>query len=294
MNRTDRGRPKPSLRCETMPTPGAAPRGGMAREPTGGVSWTDCASRSRRASRPPRTFRPRTRPPSRPGWRPRRSTLTPAARAAIDGHARLLLAWTERDQPDRHPRSGRGRRRPRRRQPDRPSGSCASAASTRFIDLGSGGGYPGLPLAAVLPAERALLLEPIAKKAAFLSVAVAATGLDPIVEAAAVRAEALATDPRHRGSLAGGHRARRGRPGRPGRAGVPAARSGRLPRRLETGRPRRPSWPPRNGRSTRSAAVRWSSSRSMSPASRGIDWWSPPRAGASRLVPRLTRRRGRS
>jgi 16S rRNA (guanine527-N7)-methyltransferase len=72
-------------------------------------------------------------------------------------------------------------------------------AADRFLDLGSGGGYPGLPLAAVLPASRALLLEPVAKKANFLSVAIAATGLAATVEAAAVRAEALATDGRHRG-----------------------------------------------------------------------------------------------
>jgi 16S rRNA (guanine527-N7)-methyltransferase len=69
----------------------------------------------------------------------------------------------------------------------------------RWIDLGSGGGYPGLPIAAALPAARCLLLEPIAKKARFLSVAIAATGLAETVEAAPVRAEALAEDGRHRG-----------------------------------------------------------------------------------------------
>ncbi len=69
----------------------------------------------------------------------------------------------------------------------------------RFIDLGSGGGYPGLPIAAALPAARALLLEPIAKKARFLSTVVGATDLDRVVEIAAVRAEALAADARHRG-----------------------------------------------------------------------------------------------
>ena len=69
----------------------------------------------------------------------------------------------------------------------------------RFIDLGSGGGYPGIPIAVALPAARALLLEPVAKKAAFLSAAASATGLAGTVEAAAVRAEALALDRRHRG-----------------------------------------------------------------------------------------------
>ena len=69
----------------------------------------------------------------------------------------------------------------------------------RFVDLGSGGGYPGLPLAAALPAARALLAEPIGKKAAFLETVIAATDLRGTTEAAAVRAESLAGDARHRG-----------------------------------------------------------------------------------------------
>ena len=68
----------------------------------------------------------------------------------------------------------------------------------RFLDLGSGGGYPGLPLALALPAERALLVDSIAKKAAFLEVAVAAAGVAGRVEIAAARAESLAADRRHR------------------------------------------------------------------------------------------------
>jgi 16S rRNA (guanine527-N7)-methyltransferase len=66
------------------------------------------------------------------------------------------------------------------------------------VDLGSGGGFPGLPLAAALPAERALLVDSVRKKAAFLEAAAAATGLADRVEVAAVRAEALAADPGHR------------------------------------------------------------------------------------------------
>jgi 16S rRNA (guanine527-N7)-methyltransferase len=67
-----------------------------------------------------------------------------------------------------------------------------------FIDLGSGGGYPGIPLAAVLPVNRALLVDSVGKKADFLAAAVAATGLGPRVAVASERAEALARDPRHR------------------------------------------------------------------------------------------------
>ena len=44
-----------------------------------------------------------------------------------------------------------------------------------------------------------MLLDPIAKKARFLSVVVTAIGLAEVVEAAPIRAEALAADRRHRG-----------------------------------------------------------------------------------------------
>ncbi len=127
-----------------------------------------------------------------------RIELTADARAAIDGHARLLIAWTTainltaiRDPAEialAH-------------VVDSLSGLAvlAELGADRYIDLGSGGGYPGLPIAAALPAARALLLEPVAKKAAFLSVVAAATGLGEAVEAAPVRAEALAVDRRHRG-----------------------------------------------------------------------------------------------
>jgi 16S rRNA (guanine527-N7)-methyltransferase len=125
-------------------------------------------------------------------------TLTPAARAAIDGHARLLLAWTSAINLT-------AIREPAAVAVAHVVDSLTAVALmrergiSRFVDLGSGGGYPGIPLAAIVPAERALLLEPIAKKASFLSTVAAATGLESTVEAAAVRAEALATDPRHRG-----------------------------------------------------------------------------------------------
>lgn len=124
--------------------------------------------------------------------------LAPEARAAIDGHARLLVAWTAAINLTAI------------REPAEIAlahivdsltglGVMAELAADRYIDLGSGGGYPGLPIAAALPAARALLLEPVGKKAAFLSTVAAATGLTETVEAAPVRAEALAADDRHRG-----------------------------------------------------------------------------------------------
>lgn len=73
------------------------------------------------------------------------------------------------------------------------------AGVEEFLDIGSGGGFPGLPLAVALPARRALLVESVGKKARFLATAVEATGLGDRVAVAATRAETLAADPRHRG-----------------------------------------------------------------------------------------------
>lgn len=129
-------------------------------------------------------------------------TLSPTARAAIDGHVRLLLAWTVAINLT-------GIREPAAVATAHVVDSLTGVAVLRergierFIDLGSGGGYPGLPIAAALPAARALLLEPVAKKAGFLSAAANATGLADTVEAAPVRAEALAADGRHRGRWPG-------------------------------------------------------------------------------------------
>jgi 16S rRNA (guanine527-N7)-methyltransferase len=67
-----------------------------------------------------------------------------------------------------------------------------------FIDLGSGGGFPGIPLALAVPATRALLVDSIGKKAAFLSAVVEAVGLERSVGVHAGRAEALAADHSHR------------------------------------------------------------------------------------------------
>ena len=67
-----------------------------------------------------------------------------------------------------------------------------------IVDLGSGGGFPGIPLAVALPARRALLVDSVAKKARFLAAAVDGLGLAGRVEAFTGRAEELAADRRHR------------------------------------------------------------------------------------------------
>jgi 16S rRNA (guanine527-N7)-methyltransferase len=137
--------------------------------------------------------------------------LAPGARDAIDGHMRLLLAWTTAINLTaiRDPVAAA-------------TGHVLDALAAlpllrsrgveRFLDLGSGGGVPGIPLAAALPAVDVLLVEPIGKKARFLATTVSATGLDRPgtgtragpngagrVRVAAARAETLAADPHHRG-----------------------------------------------------------------------------------------------
>src|SRR5512140_1456120 len=109
--------------------------------------------------------------------------LDPDARGAIDGHARLLLAWTEAINLT-------AIREPAAVALRHVIDSLTAVpvlrerAIDRFVDIGSGGGYPGLPLAAALPATRALLAEPIGKKAGFLNTVIAATGLEGVAEAA--------------------------------------------------------------------------------------------------------------
>jgi 16S rRNA (guanine527-N7)-methyltransferase len=123
----------------------------------------------------------------------------PAVRAVIDGHVRLLLAWTPHINLTAI------------REPaavatahvlDSLSGLAwlRHRATDRVLDLGSGGGFPGLPLAAALPDAAFTLVEPIAKKARFLSAVVEATGLADRVTVLTARAEELAAVPDRRGA----------------------------------------------------------------------------------------------
>jgi 16S rRNA (guanine527-N7)-methyltransferase len=125
-------------------------------------------------------------------------TLPATARIVIDAQVRLLLAWTAAINLTSI------------REPAAVAvahvldslsavGAMRERGIERFVDIGSGGGYPGLPLAVALPAAQALLLEPIGKKARFLETVVTATGQSETVEVATLRAEALASDRAHRG-----------------------------------------------------------------------------------------------
>jgi 16S rRNA (guanine527-N7)-methyltransferase len=125
-------------------------------------------------------------------------TLGAGELAAIEGHARLLLAWTSAINLT-------AIREPAAVATAHVVDSLAGVAVLRdlgvdrFVDLGSGGGYPGIPIGVALPAARGLLIDPVGKKARFLSTVIAAIGAQGRMEVAAVRAETLGADPRHRG-----------------------------------------------------------------------------------------------
>lgn len=72
-----------------------------------------------------------------------------------------------------------------------------SGEKLRVLDVGSGGGCPGIPLACVLPDVRFTLLESTGKKARFLESTVEVLGLKN-VDVVADRAENAAHDPAHR------------------------------------------------------------------------------------------------
>lgn len=123
--------------------------------------------------------------------------LPPPARTALEDHLRLLFAWNAAINLTaiRDPEAAA-----RLHLLD----SLAAVPLLRargidaLIDLGSGGGFPGLPIAIALPARRALLVDSVAKKARFIATVASALGLEDRVEAFAGRVETLAADRHHR------------------------------------------------------------------------------------------------
>lgn len=115
------------------------------------------------------------------------------ARIAIETHLRLLLTWTTAINLTalRDPTAA-----VTGHVIDSLTGVTLLAGRPvrRLLDLGSGGGYPGIPLAVAVADAQVTLLEPIGKKARFLEVVVAATGLGDRVSVEAARAETLAAD----------------------------------------------------------------------------------------------------
>jgi 16S rRNA (guanine527-N7)-methyltransferase len=76
-------------------------------------------------------------------------------------------------------------------------GSASAVPSLRCADVGSGGGFPGVPLALALPQLRLTLIEATARKAWFLGELIAELRLSG-VQVAVERAETLAHQSEHR------------------------------------------------------------------------------------------------
>lgn len=129
--------------------------------------------------------------------------LSPQARAALEAQARLLVAWSDAINLTAHRTAGRIALE---HVLDSLTAMEHLRGSRDLIDLGSGAGYPGLPLAVCLPVERCALVDSIGKKARFLEAAAAVAAIElasgttraPTVEVLAERAEDLAHDPEHR------------------------------------------------------------------------------------------------
>lgn len=135
--------------------------------------------------------------------------LSPGQRAALDAQMRLMLAWNEHVNLT-------ALRTPEQVARGHLIDSLTGVATLRslagatdlssILDLGSGAGYPGLPLAVVVPAASSALVDSVGKKAAFLDVAgrAARSALEahhepaPTVMSLAERAEDLAQEPDHR------------------------------------------------------------------------------------------------
>jgi 16S rRNA (guanine527-N7)-methyltransferase len=117
--------------------------------------------------------------------------LDPLTARLVEGHVRLLISWNSAINLT-------AIRDPSAIAVEHVADSLAAlpvlraAGVSTIVDLGSGGGFPGLPLAIALPAERALLVDSVAKKARFLEVVVDALDLDARVGVVGERAEGLA------------------------------------------------------------------------------------------------------
>ncbi len=74
-------------------------------------------------------------------------------------------------------------------------GACLPVGSERVLDLGSGGGVPGLVLAEEEPGLSLVLLDSAARRCRFLRRAIGALGLEDRVEVVEERAETAARHP---------------------------------------------------------------------------------------------------
>ena len=106
-----------------------------------------------------------------------------------------------------------------------------------FVDIGSGGGYPGLPLAAVLPARRALLVDSVEQEGPLPARRARRDGSRWARRGVRRPGRGAGRGPPPSRALARSPRQGGRQPGRAGRARSAARRPGRAAHRLETRRP---------------------------------------------------------
>lgn len=76
--------------------------------------------------------------------------------------------------------------------------AALESAPESFLDLGSGGGVPGLVLALCWPEAKGALLDSAARRCSFLREAIGALGIEDRIEVVHDRAESAAHDPERR------------------------------------------------------------------------------------------------
>jgi 16S rRNA (guanine527-N7)-methyltransferase len=73
--------------------------------------------------------------------------------------------------------------------------TAGASPQAPWLDLGSGAGVPGIPLAVALPAVHVVLLESVGKKCTFLAHGLAAAGLEGRAEVVCARSEQYSAGP---------------------------------------------------------------------------------------------------
>jgi 16S rRNA (guanine527-N7)-methyltransferase len=199
VNRTGQGRPIGRHRARPATAPGAAPADGPRRRPD------EAVARAPRAPLPTRVDGLPDLPDDAVAAFDAGlvalgladDPVVERARTAILDHLRLLLAWSAAINLT-------SIRDPVAAVRLHVLDSLAAIphlrlrGADRLVDLGTGGGFPGLPLALALPAREAVLVDSVAKKVGFVRAVVEATGAGATVRARVTRAEPLAAEPGRR------------------------------------------------------------------------------------------------
>jgi 16S rRNA (guanine527-N7)-methyltransferase len=103
--------------------------------------------------------------------------LPPSTLDRFEEHFRLLLLWNRKINLTRITDPAEAARR---HFLESAFLSTLVPAPPRLVDVGSGAGFPGVPLACVWPATEMTLVEPLAKRAIFLKEVARALGLDRV------------------------------------------------------------------------------------------------------------------